>query len=312
MTALDPQPQYELSDPLSFSDKIRPGPLAGIQIDVSMTTDTGETLAPIDVADKVQLNRGGGHKAQESFDWFARFLQKYFGSLVQTTPTAGDSRVTGIIPMFAPERPQVAEIGSGELDLNIDFNDDTLDTRSDSNGYTVEITPLYAEMLRERYDLIIRRDTLEQDDEVTYDEDNIVRLTFEEETQDSNDRITVTVDGDQKVGHGADLQNLAIIQALTAAEETDTLPTLIDYSLIQSGRMRDAINSQTTIELDGTTGKKVDITRMRMDGATAAGMSMERARSIFRKRARAQGASGSLVLDEDTREQVAAAQARRS
>lgn len=297
---LDPKPQFELSSPSTFNEYIRPGPLALIEIVISGKTATGETLSAEEVADTIQVDRDGTGIITEASDFFHELLQIPYGFVVGDMPTAGDTELAMYIPMFIPELPQVKEIGSDELYLNIDFNSGTLSTRFDADGYTVEITPCYADALTEDYGLRIERDVIEQSDEETYTGGNIAHLLFKEATVGSNDRVDVEVDNKTRVGSGADLSHLNRQSGLfNRIEEGSGLPDLVDYSFIQSGKARDALNGEVYVNLRGTSGEDVDVTRMRMEGAKKADLSLSRAQRDFQRR---MGASP--ALDEQTRRAV--------
>jgi hypothetical protein len=293
---LDPQPQYELTNPSTFNDTIKGGPLAGIFLEVQGVTAAGESLAPEDVASTVQVIRDGQGQIQQSFAHFHRFFQLHFGTLPNSGGTGEENRIVAFVPSFIPEAPTVKDLADREGRLNVAFDKATLDTRFGSNDYTVRVIPAYAEMLSEVYDLHIDQDTITQSDQETYSEPNHAHLVFNEATDGSNEAVDIEVDGKTKVGHNANLQDVNTVASLVNSVESDVAPQLIDYSLIQSGRLRDGLNGQVTIDLRGTSGEDVTLTRYRIEEARSAQLSLSRAQREFRRRL-----SATSSVDEQTR-----------
>lgn len=287
------KPQYSVQNPSQFSEYIRGGPLYGIELRVLGQAAAGESLTLGDVLPTTQFNVDGTNFIQEAASLFHRWLPQTMGVLQLENPSGGAQAFSTIIPMWFPERPQVREIGEDSARLIITPSP-SLDTVFGSNDWTLEVNPLYSEFLTERYTLHVQSDTLTQPESETYTEDNHAHLLFEEATPGSNNAIDIDVDGRSIVSNNASLRGIARDTAFS--HNMDTIPDLVDFSMMQSGNLRDAINSAVEVDLRGTDGEDVDVTRVRMGAPANPSTSSRRMNREFQRRL-----SGSNTVDLETR-----------
>jgi hypothetical protein len=254
-------------DPLSgpLSDTLPAGAIYGFDIVIEGTTATGETLTLDDIADSIRVNRDGTPIQNESYEYWNRVGQLWWGSLPEPSGNAAvDERVVARVLFSLPDFPNVLRIESDEIRYNIDFNSGTLTTRFDSNGATARILPIYAPALSERYQLVVRPDDKsfsgEGEDGESYNERNIARVHFQDPS-DVVDRVYIE-QGDRTAVQSITLDELNDDSGFFNRVENE-VPTLVEWDGVFSLREQSLQKpAPLRYELQVSGAGTVEVTRM--------------------------------------------------
>jgi hypothetical protein len=136
-----------------FPIDIPPGPYQNFYLRLFGTTDTGQTLAPVDVG-RIRLNRFGQDIHGQAFEFYFDYTKQKWGFPPQTMPAAGATIVGARIPAGLKQMPNILDVMSDqELKIFLEFNATTLATRFGANPVTWQLYGDVAPGLREVYQL---------------------------------------------------------------------------------------------------------------------------------------------------------------
>ena len=227
------------------------GRLGALMLVLKGTTDTGETLAPADVADAIRLKRNGRQIQAESFRFLHEYADLKNGFPTQTTPQQGDTRIVAFLPMGVSAFPNSMEVRSKEeLDLEIDFNA-TLDTRFGSNAATYEVYSLLQPAVPERYELNIREQNIQANGggrlNGQFDARNVAGI-YLEDVDDAINTVAIEVDGEVVVDTVDDQALLDVTKLTNAIEATGfSFAELVSPS---GTSLQEVVNENTEYDLD--------------------------------------------------------------
>ena len=169
-----------------FTEYLNQGNIQGFFVNVE---GTATSQLDIDDLGNIKVNRNGRNIINKPFAFFHRLMKEWGGTLEETTPATGATRVVTFVPFFFPEIANNALEVLSDQELRVDVEQGTLSAFG-SNAVTTRIIPVTAPQLVEVYEPEILDDVLSfggsgtQTDEIGLS--NITRILLE----DSNGTAT--------------------------------------------------------------------------------------------------------------------------
>lgn len=271
-------------------DPLPEAPALYMEIHISGTTDTGQTLTLDDIASSLQIMRGGTPVINIDANWANNFAKEILGDVDTVSGSAATAEtVTLIIPFFHPDFVQIVDMAAEEYSMNLQFDNTTLSTRFGSNAVTADIDIITADGLDEAYTPKIFKDSISvgatNGQNKAYAEPNIVSMYFRERNSANITQLAVE---QTRPGRGVkqhfsnrDLDGLRRTQrVLRAFSQDDSSPVWAEWNGLDAQREISVKSSRTAITFDADASGDLDIVRFRLDAPKGDVLSRARLQEI--------------------------------
>lgn len=279
--------KYDEVDPTQEQldvDELRTGKrVLGLAWLISGGTATGETLGLGDLG-RIVVDLYKDQRINVPLGFFASWARIHQGSTVKTLPTNGDTELGGFVPFWVPGGGvQTIPVRSkSDVDAEFQMDTNTLDTRFDSNGATLEVAPVYADRIPSQYIPQYKMSTLQFNSGTTLaeklSEGNYPAVYIREAPGNSNsdiiDRFDITVDNqDQTSKLGLDLSDVVS----TILAETESAPEPWKYTDLTDAPPNQGGYRNGQVEVEASTNASGDvqiIAGRRVPGSQVSGVSL--------------------------------------
>jgi len=236
-----------------------------LQLVLEGTTASGESVGLEDIADHVIVERNGSQLLNVPASFLHRIMDEWYGTVEQTNPSGGDTRIVVFVPFFYPEKENNAlEVRSDqELELDVQFNQSTLSTKFDGTP-TMTVRKILSSGLSEQYQPRYKqkREPLVAGDtgvEVKFNEAGIVRMYIDDQGNGVT-RVQAEVDDRVLISNG-DLKSTNDLANLLNRVESSP-DDLVEINPFQGPPPVGASNAKASLTLDADADTQVKTYRI--------------------------------------------------
>lgn len=269
------QIKEESGDPTSddFSDNVATGKKAyGFLHTVEATSASGSKLLSADLG-RMNLDIFAKQRINAPLGFFHHYGREHEGTLEQTNPTAGVTRITSFIPLYYPEEPNAIPVQTvKDLVYSVEHSQGNYAGKLDTGSeITASLRVLYSDQLQFRYVPQIERNTIQftgaGTETLDVNESDVTHLYIREKESNTNadiiDRVDVTKDGQRVTAKGINSREIRDGSVITANTETPQGPWAHVSLMEGSPQSRGYENTQTDVEVTTNAGGTVQIVTFR-------------------------------------------------
>ncbi len=264
----------EEGDPLNvdFADNIPTGKkVLGLLYTVTGETASGEALAASDLG-RASIDLYGKQRINAPLGFFHYWGREHEGTLEQTLPTAGVTRLTAFLPFYYAEEPNALPVQTvKDVQYALEHEKGTLGTRFNTSAETPTATlrALYTDRIPFRYVPEVEKSSLQFSGQGTQtlelNRSNVTHLYVRAAPGDGGiiDRVDVQKDGKRVTARGVGLGDIKDASVVTANVETPQGPWA-HVSLMEGAPQDQGYeNTSTDVEVTVNGSGAVDIVSQR-------------------------------------------------